>query len=111
MCHQFLAECRRCLCRSGIAPRSIKDVIGTVKAYSTSVGSGPFVSDLRRVARAISRDLLHYSCILNAPTALAIGCADLADPYYTPLSTSGVNIFLYLARNDRSVGNRAAIPL
>ncbi|MDD2231308.1 MAG: adenylosuccinate synthase [Sphaerochaetaceae bacterium] len=31
---------------SGISPKSLDDVIGVVKAYSTSVGGGPFVTEL-----------------------------------------------------------------
>ena len=31
---------------SGIAPNNIKEIIGVTKAYSTSVGGGPFTAEL-----------------------------------------------------------------
>jgi adenylosuccinate synthase len=84
----------------GLAWPHIEEVIMVVKALPTRTDSGKLPEEmtieelearglvsfghvsgkLRRVARGLSSDLVRYACMLNAPTALAIGCADLADP-------------------------------
>jgi adenylosuccinate synthase len=88
------------LVQVGLAWRHLTEVLMVVKALPTRTSLGALPHEMapdeigarglisygrvsgrpRRVARAIDRDLLTYSCLLNQPTALAIGCADHLDP-------------------------------
>lgn len=87
---------------SGISPRKLDEVIGVAKAYSTSVGGGPFPTELEdedglklrtiggefgattgRPRRcgwfdAVAAD---YSCYLNGFTAVAITKLDVLDTF------------------------------
>lgn len=86
----------------GIAPKSIRKIIGIAKAYCTRVGSGPFPSELLdetgerlrkegnefgsttgRPRRCGWIDLvqLHYSCMINGVTDLCITKLDVLNAF------------------------------
>ncbi len=88
----------------GVAPQTIKDVIGVTKAYCTRVGSGPFPTELhdatgerlRKVGSEFGAttgrprrcgwiDLvaLRYACILNGVTKLVMTKTDVLDDFDT----------------------------
>jgi adenylosuccinate synthase len=87
---------------AGIAPSRIDRVIGVLKAYSTSVGGGPFMSELFDADGEKLRDIGHeygattgrprrcgwldavasdYSCWMNGFTELAITKLDVLDTF------------------------------
>ncbi|MGI6432367.1 MAG: adenylosuccinate synthase [Sphaerochaetaceae bacterium] len=89
---------------SGIAPRHIKYVIGVVKAYSTSVGGGPFPTELfgpeADKLRSIGKEFgattgrprrcgwfdavaAAYSCWINGFSHIAITKLDVLDSFET----------------------------
>lgn len=89
---------------AGISPRYISHVIGIVKAYSTSVGGGPFVSELFDADGEKFRDIggefgattgrprrcgwfdavaTNFSCWLNGFTGIAITKLDVLDTFPT----------------------------
>jgi adenylosuccinate synthase len=84
----------------GIAPQTIKEVIGITKAYCTRVGSGPFPTELLddtgdflrnagnefgsttgRPRRCGWIDLvaLHFACMINGVTQIVMTKADILD--------------------------------
>ncbi len=86
----------------GVAPQTIRDVIGVTKAYCTRVGSGPFPTELndatgerlRKVGSEFGAttgrprrcgwiDLvaLRYACILNGVTKLVMTKTDVLDDF------------------------------
>lgn len=86
----------------GVAPQTIREVIGVSKAYCTRVGSGPFPTELHdatgerlrevgnefgattgRPRRCGWMDLvaLDYACMLNGVTQLVITKADVLDAF------------------------------
>lgn len=88
----------------GVAPSTIREVMGVSKAYCTRVGSGPFPTELfdatgkqlaktgnefgavtGRPRRCGWMDLvaLHYTCMLNGTTQLVITKADVLDHFET----------------------------
>ncbi|MBQ2528471.1 MAG: adenylosuccinate synthase, partial [Spirochaetales bacterium] len=87
---------------SGIAPNNIKEIIGVTKAYSTSVGGGPFVAELFDEDGKKLRDIgaeygattgrprrcgwldavaLDYSSYLNGFTSIAVTKLDVLDSF------------------------------
>src|SRR5690606_26767150 len=94
----------------GIAPNKIGKVIGIVKAYTTRVGSGPFLTELDnelgeqlrkqgneygsttgRERRCGWLDLvqLKYACMLNGVTEIALMKSDVLDNFeYISVATS-----------------------
>ena len=76
---------------SGIGPRFINHVVGVVKAYTTRVGAGPFVTELldtdgpgnqiRETGHEYGTDafMLKYSARLNSLDSLAITRLDILD--------------------------------
>jgi len=89
---------------AGIAPNRIDEIIGVVKAYSTSVGGGPFMTELFDADGEKLRDLGHeygattgrprrcgwfdavaadYSCWINGFTGIAITKLDILDHFDT----------------------------
>ncbi len=87
---------------AGISPRRIDDVIGVLKAYSTSVGGGPFMTELFDADGKKLQDIGHeygattgrprrcgwldavaadYSCWINGFTELAITKLDVLDTF------------------------------
>jgi adenylosuccinate synthase len=88
----------------GVAPTTIREVIGVTKAYCTRVGSGPFPTELfdktgAELARVgnefgavtgrprrcgwIDLVALHYTCMLNGATQLVMTKADVLDHFET----------------------------
>lgn len=88
----------------GIAPSKIKEVIGIAKAYCTRVGSGPFPTELNddtgelirktgnefgattgrpRRTGWIDLPALHYACMINGTTQIAITKADVLNDFET----------------------------
>ncbi len=86
----------------GVAPQTIREVIGVSKAYCTRVGSGPFPTELEdetgeklrkvgnefgattgRPRRCGWMDLvaLHYACMLNGCTQIVMTKADVLDAF------------------------------
>lgn len=89
---------------AGISPRRIDRVVGVLKAYSTSVGGGPFMTELFDANGEKLRDIGHeygattgrprrcgwldavasdYSCWMNGFTELAITKLDVLDTFET----------------------------
>jgi adenylosuccinate synthase len=89
---------------AGIAPNRIDEIIGDVKAYSTSVGGGPFMTELFDADGEKLRDIGHeygattgrprrcgwfdavaadYSCWINGFTNIAITKLDILDHFDT----------------------------
>lgn len=89
---------------AGIAPRRIDEVIGVVKAYSTSVGGGPFMTELfdedGKKLRDIGKEYgattgrprrcgwfdavaADFSCWINGFTSIAITKLDILDHFDT----------------------------
>ncbi len=89
---------------AGIAPTRIDEIIGVVKAYSTSVGGGPFMTELFDADGEKLRELGHeygattgrprrcgwfdavaadYSCWINGFTGIAITKLDILDHFDT----------------------------
>jgi len=89
---------------AGIAPNRIDEIIGVVKAYSTSVGGGPFMTELFDADGEKLRDIGHeygattgrprrcgwfdavaadYSCWINGFTNIAITKLDILDHFDT----------------------------
>ena len=89
---------------SGIAPNKISEVIGVTKAYSTSVGGGPFVAELFDADGEKLRDIgaeygattgrprrcgwldavaLDFSAYINGFTSIAITKLDVLDSFET----------------------------
>lgn len=89
---------------AGIAPNRIDEIIGVVKAYSTSVGGGPFMTELFDADGEKLRDIGHeygattgrprrcgwfdavaadYSCWINGFTGIAITKLDILDHFDT----------------------------
>lgn len=87
---------------AGISPRHIDMVIGVLKAYSTSVGGGPFMTELFDADGEKLRDIGHeygattgrprrcgwldavasdYSCWMNGFTELAVTKLDVLDTF------------------------------
>lgn len=87
---------------AGLSPRRIDRVIGVLKAYSTSVGGGPFMTELFDADGEKLRDIGHeygattgrprrcgwldavasdYSCWMNGFTELAITKLDVLDTF------------------------------
>ncbi|MGC9358306.1 MAG: adenylosuccinate synthase [Anaerolineae bacterium] len=87
---------------AGIPPRSIEDVLGVVKAYSTSVGGGPFPTELhdemgkklRRIGQEFGATTgrprrcgwfdgvaIGYSSWLNGFTGIAVTKLDVLDAF------------------------------
>lgn len=88
----------------GVAPTTIREVIGVTKAYCTRVGSGPFPTELSdKTGEELARignefgavtgrprrcgwiDLvaLYYTCMLNGATQLVMTKADVLDHFET----------------------------
>lgn len=86
----------------GVAPQTIKDVIGVTKAYCTRVGSGPFPTELNDVTgeelRRIGNEFgattgrprrcgwidlvaLKFACMVNGVTKLVMTKADVLDAF------------------------------
>lgn len=86
----------------GVAPQTIKDVIGITKAYCTRVGSGPFPTELEnevgeklrklgnefgattgRPRRCGWMDLvaLNFACMINGVTKIVMTKADVLDEF------------------------------
>ncbi len=89
---------------AGISPRYINEIIGVVKAYSTSVGGGPFPTELFDAAGEKLRDIggeygattgrprrcgwfdavaASFSCWINGFTSIAITKLDVLDTFET----------------------------
>ena len=89
---------------AGISPRHIDEVIGVVKAYSTSVGGGPFPTELfdaeGEKLRAVGQEFgattgrprrcgwfdavaASFSCWINGFTGIAITKIDILDTFET----------------------------
>ena len=87
---------------SGISPRGINEVIGVTKAYSTSVGGGPFTAELFDEAGKKLRDIgaeygattgrprrcgwldavaLDFSSFINGFTSIAVTKLDVLDTF------------------------------
>ena len=82
---------------AGIAPRHISKVVGVIKAYSTSVGGGPYMTELfdadgekgeygattGRPRRCGWLDLVaaDYACYMNGITDLALTKLDILDTF------------------------------
>lgn len=88
----------------GVAPSTIREVLGVTKAYCTRVGSGPFPTELfDETSEALARvgnefgavtgrprrcgwiDLvaLRYTCMINGVTQLVMTKADVLDHFHT----------------------------
>jgi adenylosuccinate synthase len=86
----------------GIAPQTIRDVIGVTKAYCTRVGGGPFPTELENETGELLRktgnefgsttgrprrcgwiDLvaLHFACMINGVTKIVMTKADVLDAF------------------------------
>jgi adenylosuccinate synthase len=95
---------------SGVGPRSVGKIIGVVKAYTTRVGEGPFVSELTDEIGDMIRDRGHeygtttgrprrcgwldtvvvkYACMLSSIDCLAITRLDILDTLKTIKICSG----------------------
>jgi adenylosuccinate synthase len=89
---------------TGIPPRAIDDVLGVVKAYSTSVGSGPFPTELHDESGSMLQEIgrefgattgrprrcgwfdgvaISYASWLNGFTGIAVTKLDVLDHFET----------------------------
>ncbi|HEX6333844.1 MAG TPA: adenylosuccinate synthase [Flavisolibacter sp.] len=88
----------------GVAPQTIREVIGVSKAYCTRVGGGPFPTELTDETGERLREIgnefgattgrprrcgwidlvaLHYACMLNGVTKIVLTKADVLDAFDT----------------------------
>ncbi len=86
----------------GIAPQTIREIIGITKAYCTRVGSGPFPTELDNEDGQMLRDVgreygattgrprrcgwmdlvaLNYACMINGITKIVMTKADILDEF------------------------------
>lgn len=87
---------------AGIPPTSISRIVGVMKAYSTSVGGGPYVAELKDETGSMLRELggeygattgrarrcgwldlvaVDYACFLNGVTDIALTKLDILDSF------------------------------
>lgn len=97
----------------GVAPQTIRDVMGVTKAYCTRVGSGPFPTELfdeagdelRKIGQEFGAttgrprrcgwiDLvaLKYTCMINGTTKLIMTKADVLDAFQELFVCTGYKI-------------------
>ena len=98
---------------AGLSPRHITDIIGVVKAYSTSVGGGPFPTELFDADGEKLRDIggeygattgrprrcgwfdavaTSFSCWINGFTGIAVTKLDVLDTFETIKICTGYHI-------------------
>lgn len=103
----------------GVAPTTIREVIGVTKAYCTRVGSGPFPTELfdktgEELARVgnefgavtgrprrcgwIDLVALNYTCMLNGATQLVMTKADVLDHFETIKACTDYRVNGHLTR-------------
>ncbi len=98
---------------AGVGPRTINKVVGVVKAYTTRVGEGPFVTELHDETGNLIRERGHeygtttgrprrtgwldtvvvkYACMLSGIDCLAITRLDILDTLPTLKICTGYNV-------------------